>query len=602
MMRGILEITETIASRQLLSRFILATVAATMTTVRAAEPEPAQTQQVLRWNELDPGDVPPAELSRWQKMLHPNGNWHTLTVEPRAAKSQVNTLTVPAGRILWVGIRPEAVPAKDLPPSWQIIGDLQAAPISVEELSPLKQLPSLLPVPPGLNLARHQEWTPFGIEERATVHDAPDAFSWTVKPGEKPAGFYTAASWRLPKGALASTWKLELTLRGKGQVMLGVATESAQGFGDPDPIATTELTGAPQVVSWEVPSKVAAAKSLRLSLVATEPQGGSGVIETLSWQLLAVTLPQPAPMGVWDWSTRPEVWTEKQPAWKAAGIKVLQLALPRELGSDSGGVATTLSRLRADGFRIVAVEGDPHMILPQARAAVIARHQALSQWQGRFLDGVQYDVEPYLLPGFHLETTKWHQHWLDLYRELNQNGKHPVEPVLPFWIIAQKEAVPLLDGLAKYASRMVIMNYRSDPVEAAAWATAWLEWSRQHNCPVALAVECGPISDLKSAAFYRADKGTLWMAPWPGYGTAAVLYEAPVAAASGGRVYSIGREGRVPGDRTTLRDRPLHELSAWLGTLNAVQQRLSLPDRLQPLLLLHEPTPEVLRHLATEGR
>lgn len=603
MMRGIPEITETIAPRQMLIRFILATVAATMIQVTAAEPKPEQ-KQALRWNELDAGAVPPAELSRWQKMLHPNGNWHTLTVEPRAAKSPVNTLTVPAGRILWVGIRPEAVPAKGLPPSWQIIGDLQSDPISVEELSPLKQLPSLLPAPPGLNLVNHQAWAPFGVEERATVHETSDAFSWTVKPGEKPAGFYTANLWRLPLTSPASSWKLELGIRGEGTMMLGIATESPQGFGDPIPISTLELTSTPKVISLEVPPHIATAKSLRLSLVATGSGGGNGTVDSVRWQPATSGKTPPLQKGVWDWSTRPAVWAEKQTAWKAAGIRVLQLALPRELGEDDGAIATALSRLRADGFTIIAVEGDPHMILPQARAAVLERHRALSQWQGRFLDGVQYDVEPYLLPGFHLETGKWHQHWLDLYRELTQadgSGKTtPVEPVLPFWIIAQKDAAPLLAGLAKCASRVVIMNYRSDPVEAAAWATAWLEWSRQHNCPVALAVECGPIADLKSAAFYKAETGTLWMAPWPGYGTAAVLYESPVTAGSGGNVYALGREGRVPGDRTTLRDRPLQELGRWLEGLTTAQSRLALPDRLRPLLLLHEPTAEALQYLATE--
>lgn len=601
MIRGILEITKPIAPGRLRRHLMLVTVVSTLTAITAAEPDPGQ-KQMLRWNELAPGAAPSDELSRWQKMLHPSGNWHTLTVEPRAAAAGAadNTLAVPAGRIRWAGLRPAPVQAKDLPASWQIIGDLQTEPPSVEELSSLKQPPGLLPVPPGMNLAAHQDWTPFGVEERATVVEAPGVFSWTVKPGGKPAGFYTAAPWRLPKALPNASWKLELTIRGQGRVMLGVAAESTQGFGDPTPLSTLDLTGTPQVVSLNIPPKIAGAKSLRLSLVATEPTGGQGVIEGLTWQQGPAGKLQPLQKGVWDWSTRPEVWAEKQSGWKAAGIQVLQLALPRELGGDDGAVATALSKLRKDGFSIVAVEGDPHMILPQARAAVLVRHQALRQWQGRFLDGVQYDVEPYLLPGFHLETRKWHQHWLDLYRELTQNGKAPVEPVLPFWIIGQKDAAPLLEGLAKCASRIVIMNYRSDPVEAAAWATMWLEWSRQHDCPVALAVECGPISDLKSAAFYKAEKGTLWMAPWPGHGTVAVIYENPVAADEGGTVYSLGREGRVPGDRTTLRDRPLQELSQWLDGLTAVHSRLALPDRLRPLLLLHEPTAGVLQHLAAE--
>lgn len=580
-----------------LKRLLLATAA--MSALAAAGAE-----QTLRWTELAPGVDPPAALPRWQKMLHPDGHWQVLSVEPSAAATSGNTLTVPAGRIRWAGVRPSGEKAAEAPASWLVVGDLHSEPVSIEEWTPMQVPPSLLPVPPGLNLVDHLAWTPFGVEERAKAGDEPGRFAWKVTPGTKPAGFYTAAPWRLPQSTTITAWKLELTLRGQGQVMLGIATETSRGFPDPTPLSTLELAEKPKLVSFTLPEKLTSASPMRLSLVPTSPGGAEGVIETVAWH------PASSPSagktsglkrGVWDWSTQPDVWLKKMPAWKAAGISILQLALPRELGDDAGPLASALSRLRQDGFSIVAVEGDPHMILPQARAAVLERHQSLCRWQGSLLDGVQYDVEPYLLPGFQLQTGEWLQRWLDLYRELTrQDRTMPVEPVLPFWLIAQQEAAPLLKGLARCASRLVIMNYRSDAVEAAAWGAAWLEWSQQHDCPVALAVECGPLPDSKSAVFHKAEHGTLWMAPWPGRGTVAVVYENPVPAEAGGLVYALSHEGRVPGDRTTLRDRPPGEVGRWLEAISSMQARIALPARLQPSLLLHEPSAEVLQQLAMD--
>jgi hypothetical protein len=464
----------------------------------------------------------------------------------------------------------------------------------------LRQPPPLLPAPPGVNLVRQLEWTPFGVEERvqekATKDDIP---SWVMKPGSAPAGLYAARSWRIPQYGGGESWSLELVVRGSGRIKAGLAADNGRGFGDASILGTIDLTAEDRTCSWKISGGLSEAKQLRLVLLSTNEAHAELTVTSALFRTAHAPSKTVRPeLGIWNWSTKPEEWERLQPKWKHAGIKILQLALPRDMEDGPAGALASLSGLRSDGFQVVAVEGDPHMILPQEKPAVLARHKQLLAWHGKYLDGIQYDVEPYLLPGFRLEPELWHEHWLGMYEALTA-GRAPtkVEPVVPFWLIAQPAARKLLKGLASRSARVVVMNYRSDAGDAAAWATAWLEWSKQQQCPVALAVECGPVADLQSSTFRRADRGTLWMKSWPGHGTAVVLFKSEVGPDAGGVSFALARQGIVPGSATSLQGKNPAQVAAWLRTMRDISHRLNMPSDLMPRLLLHEPTEELLQYL-----
>jgi hypothetical protein len=560
--------------------------------------------RALAQEKLPAGTEPPGELARWQKSLNPDGAWSVLKVIP-ASPSETHALPLPSGRVRW---------ARVFPAAWhptignvlQIIGDPAQEPPAVEEVSTLREPPPLLPFPTGVNAAGHMGWTPFGAEERVSSEN-PDAevSTWIVKEGRAPAGIYSAKPWRLPKSTDATRWSLEIELRGRGAVQIGVSGMAREDFSDPVMLGTIDLKGndAVQKAAWVMPEKIAAMKQVRLTLLPMGTAAGEFRVEDVTWRTKSHAISDAGAkqdgivLGVWDWSTQPAQWQRLQPLWKKAGVTALQLALPRGLDEAHDSVASHLASLRADGFEIIAVEGDPHMILPQAREAVLSRHQTLLKWRARLLNGIQYDVEPYLLPGFQLNPDRWHQRWLELYQTLAPSGEQFVEPVVPFWLLTQQAAGPFLRGVAGRSARLVVMNYRSNPVEAAAWATAWLEWSLQHECPVAIAIECGPVPDVKSATFRRGDKGTLWVAPWPGHGTAVALFDEDVTAASGESVFALSREATVSGSATSLKGRPHEEVAEQLRLLREVCQRMALPAALRPRLLLHEPEDGLLEFL-----
>lgn len=564
-------------------------------TMHASSQTPAQH---LKVTELATGQSPEKDLARWQSSFLPDGRWRTLKLQ---AQAEEGTLPVPSGRVLWAGLFPEAL-LKESGKGVQVVGKLDA----VEELNALGHPPAVLPVPPGINVASHMQWTAFGVEERVQPVVEEQDGEWKITEGQKPAGLYSAALWRLPSWPRRAAWKVELTLKGQGEIEIGLSADTGKGFGDPPSLQRISLNPEGIPVSLKVPAAWNSAKALRLNLV-TVPKGTRDLsVASVTWKPEGTSKPKGdsapprLPLGVWDWSAKPELWLKRQVAWKDAGLSVLQLALPQ--GSETESAKTALSELKTAGFSIVAVEGDPHMILPGERKTVLQRHKQLGETGAGLLTGVQYDVEPYLLPGFRLQPARWYQQWAELYGEISASSKMRAEAVVPFWLLGQEHGQSLLQKLAGFSRRVVVMNYRSDLVEAASWGTLWLEWGARHEHPVSLAVECGPISDTPVRTFRAAKdgdgKGRLWINRWEGQGTAVVIYEDPVSAGETGTVLTETRESVVSGDRTTMQHRPPEDVKALLQSLEGVAAKMSLPASVKPVLLLHEPGEAVLENLS----
>lgn len=541
----------------------------------------AQDTQWLNWKPVATEEEF-AAAAGWQRAFEPDGKKRILTISETSGELQI-----PAGRVRWARLLPTA----DFPRlrgALQLIGDLAAEPPAIEELASLNVAASVLPVPAGVDIHAQMDWTAFGVEERVVAEDGKP---WRVAAGKKPAGLYSARAWRLPKTAAKGEWVVELLLQGEGEIEVGIGTKRNAEYVDPPNLEKVRLTEAG--VKVRKVCSYAPGAEVRLCLVslgsASQVRVGSVIWQPSKLKLAKVQLPR----GVWNWSAKMEEWKSRLPGWKTAQISTLQLALPRTIDD---GTKAALKQMRAGGFRVVAVEGDPHMILPSTWEAVLARLRDLNGGKGQWLDAIQYDVEPYLLPGFQRETAAWNDQWVALFQAIQKDAKVPVEIVAPYWLIHREGGRDLLKRLAKSASRIVVMNYRADPVESAAWASLWLEWSAEARCPVSIAAECGPIPDLKSAIFREAEAGPLWIAPWKDLGTAVVLFEKPVSKAENTRTFQIGRESVVPGSRTTLKGRP-SELAETEKGLASVAASMGLSENLQPVFLIHEPTDEDLQAL-----
>ncbi len=125
----------------------------------------------------------------------------------------------------------------------------------------------------------------------------------------------------------------------------------------------------------------------------------------------------PALKAIWLWNTADLLKDAQQQVQTLAFLKqqaiervFLQLpaqavGLPGEVVFDSVALAGLIRAFHAQGMQVEALEGDPRYAQQPFHAGVLAtlervlKHNQIWEPAARF-DGLQYDIEPYLLPGF----------------------------------------------------------------------------------------------------------------------------------------------------------------------------------------------------------
>jgi hypothetical protein len=180
-------------------------------------------------------------------------------------------------------------------------------------------------------------------------------------------------------------------------------------------------------------------------------------------------------------------------------------------------LAGFIARATAQGVRVWAVVGDPRVIFPRERRKFVQRARAYARYNQSVcpearLAGIQYDIEPYLLPGYSLGPEAWAKAYLATLWELKHAAPLPLEAVLPFWFAHQRlQGKSLLDRLASCVDSLVVMDYRTDPAQIQQFAEPFLAWGARHGRPVRVALETGPIAD-EVRRHYRPDRtgGELW--------------------------------------------------------------------------------------------
>jgi hypothetical protein len=155
------------------------------------------------------------------------------------------------------------------------------------------------------------------------------------------------------------------------------------------------------------------------------------------------------------------------------------------------------------------------MVLPERQAALARMVLAYAAYNASVpadarLAGLQFDVEPYLLPDDELvkrgtDNTDWDARYLAMARTLRDaaGGLH-LELVVPFWWDGK---TALLDGLAPLADALVVMDYRTDPAQVTSFAVPFLDWGARHGRQVRIALEAGPIAPETQRRYARAASG-----------------------------------------------------------------------------------------------
>ncbi|EKV29782.1 hypothetical protein C882_0212 [Caenispirillum salinarum AK4] len=275
---------------------------------------------------------------------------------------------------------------------------------------------------------------------------------------------------------------------------------------------------------------------------------------------------------------RRSAWTWAPEAWQGdAGVSLLERAarigvetlfvtVPLDAAGDAvaapDALAAFLGEATRAGIAVWAVSGDPAAVLPKeedawrARAAAYAAYQAAAA-PGSRLAGLQYDIEPYLLPAYARDPARWNTRLLDLFAALKAEAPSlPLDAVVPFWLLdgpTEPGTADLPTRLAGLADVVTVMAYRTDADLVADLMRPWLAWGGRTGTPVRAALEAGPLPDEEARVYRPAPDGPLRITPYEGGAVLEMLSDP--APATAGRAFALSHVVPRPAERLTFHGR-----------------------------------------------
>jgi hypothetical protein len=405
------------------------------------------------------------------------------------------------------------------------------------------------PMPLHANLLARMRARTFGVEERVQATLADGRLRVTCRPGERAAGVILTGPWFMTRADV--------------QLAAGYTAQGgpfAWQVADADRQARDDAFDMEQVSAarFALPPRLDRAGWRQFVLLCPATQAA---IDVTSLALEPAAAPRSAPRATWVW--RPGDWIDGGPAlldWAAReGIRALFVTVPLTDGAAVRApdlLAAFVRRATDKGIAIYSVDGDPHMVLADAVPAAVRRVRAYAAYNAAQppasrLRGVQFDVEPYLLPDDVLPAARRDAAYLDMARALKAAAGDAlrVEFVVPFW---WGNNPALLDALAPHADALAVMDYRTDRAQIVDFAVPFLDWAAAHGRQVRIALEAGSVDPAVQRRYVKAAgaPGDLQVVDVEGRQVLVVLRQ-PVAA-HGARLYRLQSTRAIDGSATTF--------------------------------------------------
>jgi hypothetical protein len=381
--------------------------------------------------------------------------------------------------------------------------------VSEHELPSSKTGPERpVPMPLHANLLPRMRARTFGVEERVQATLTDGRLQVTCRPGQRAAGVILTGPWFMTRAnaALAATY----TAQG-GSFTWQVADEARRARDDAFDMGAA--TPNAQAARLALPPRLDRADWRQFVLLCPATQAG---IDVTSLALEPAAASESRPRSTWIW--RPGDWIDGGSAlldWAAAqGIRELFVTVPLKDGTAVRApdlLAAFVRQAGDKGIGIYSVDGDPHMVLASEVPAVAKRVQAYAAYNAAQppearLRGVQFDVEPYLLPDTVLPAARRDAAYVDMARAVKAAAGDAlrVDFVVPFWWGKNRA---LLDALAPHADVVTVMDYRTDRDQIVDFAIPFLDWAGAHGRRVRIALEAGTIDPEIQRRYVRATDG-----------------------------------------------------------------------------------------------
>jgi hypothetical protein len=409
------------------------------------------------------------------------------------------------------------------------------------------------PMPLHANLLARMRARTFGVEERVQATLADGRLHVECRPGQRAAGVILTGPWFMTRAnaALAAAYKAQ-----GGTFAWQVADEARRARDDAFDMGT--LAPAANAARMALPARLERAGWRQFVLLCPATQAA---VDVTSLALEPAAAPTPAPRSTWVW--RPGDWIDGGPAlleWAAAqGIRELFVTVPLKDGTAVRApdlLAAFVRQAGDKGIGVYSVDGDPHMVLADEIPAVARRVRAYAAYNAAQppearLRGVQFDVEPYLLPDKVLPAAQRDAAYVAMARAVKGAAGDAlrVEFVVPFWW-GRNQA--LLDALAPHADALAVMDYRTDRDQIAEFAVPFLDWAAAHGRRARIALEAGPIDPEVQRRYVRAAGGPGdLLAVDVGGRQVLVLLRQPLAGPDA-RLYRLQSTRDIDGSATTF--------------------------------------------------
>ena len=402
-------------------------------------------------------------------------------------------LPVNADQVQWFA----ATEIVEAPASLTLQGRFDRTPVVVSEViysgtpTPAREY-----LPLADNLLSRFVATPFGEEERSTRGTDNQL---VCLAGQRPAGMVLRTTERWPR---LPAMQLLLKVKGQGQFEVAIADSLRDQQGRPLSLGRVEVSGSVEQ-GFRLPANTDPWSALTLLCPKEQAQL---TLEELELQIIG-TPAVSAPRSTWLWL--PSTWQEQAAKVWALAEREQLTQLYITVPVTAQGVVEQAASLRefvraahARQLKVWAVAGDREDVLPVSMSSMLSRVDALLAYNssadaGAALDGLQLDIEPYLLPGYALAPEFWRERYLATISAVHSrlNGQLPLDLVVPVWWGEHPHwGEKLFKSLELPGLSVTVMNYRTNAPALRAGAMPFIEWSERAKVKVAMALEYGGLS------------------------------------------------------------------------------------------------------------
>ena len=258
----------------------------------------------------------------------------------------------------------------------------------------------------------------------------------------------------------------------------------------------------------------------------------------------------------WFWS--PAAWLDtpelifQQAAAHKLGRVYITVLLRDGAVAHAEALGDFIVAARSHGLSVWAVLGDPAAVIPDQQVVLAGLAAGLAEYNrhaeaARRLEGLQLDVEPYLLPGYLLQPAAWQQRYVETVQRVHEAAPElPLDLAMPYWWgEPQHGGSDLLDRLQPSIQGITVMDYRTDFDDIVRFAQPFLDWGTRAGRRIAIAIERMPIDDEERRVYARDTQGELWQTQLAGKDVL-VLFDRPVAAVDGS-VFRYSRSAKFLG-------------------------------------------------------